>query len=89
MNTAHATKRTWPDGTRHRGRLIDTSLVRAAGGLHRVQVVEDLDARHEGHVLMGNECCDAAARPGDEGTLTMVHDKRAPLGAYWQFARDA
>lgn len=77
--------RTWKHGTVHRGRVLDASIVKHSGQRSRYMLVEDLTVPGEAHVLIGNECCDPAAKAGDEGTLTFRHNPHAPTGGYWQF----
>lgn len=87
MKAQHATKRTFPDRTRHVARVLESCLVSAAGRVQRLQVVENLDRPAQSQTLVGREC-DANARRGDLGTLTLVYDEDAGLGAFWKFTRD-
>lgn len=80
--------RTWPDGTVHRGRVLETSTSRVAGRVTCVQIVEDLTVVGEAHVLIRASCCDRSAKAGDEGTLEFRHDADAPFGGDWKFTKD-
>lgn len=77
-------QRTWPYGTKRRARVLERSTAKVGGQTVRVMVLEELD-RKEAHVLVGNECCDAGANRGDEGTLTFTQG--GPTGGYWKFSK--
>ncbi len=74
--------RTWPYGTKHRGRVLRTEKQ----GNTSAQFVEDLTAKREGHILVGS-AGDRTANDGDEGDLVFMQG--GPTGGYWKFTKDA